>query len=100
MNSIDTQCPVCISGLLCGYNRVHQLAIEIAHGTNNHLLADGLAIAYIYIAAILLGFNLPQDELPNPTSISEAVIRNRCKDILTSFRITIKVKPVIAEVGR
>jgi hypothetical protein len=44
---------------------VQQLAIEIAHRTNNHLITDVLAAAYIYIAAILLGFNLPQIELPN-----------------------------------
>lgn len=101
MNSTEynTQCPVCHPGLLYGYNRVQQLAIEIAHLTNNHLLADGFAIAYIYIATILLGFNLPQD-FPNPTSISEVIIRNRCKEILASYRIRIKVKPVIAEVGR
>jgi transcription initiation factor TFIIB len=79
---------------------VQQLAIEIAHRTNNHLITDVLAAAYIYIAAILLGFNLPQIELPKLAGVTEVMIRNKCKDILTSFRITIKVKPIMAKVGQ
>ena len=84
--------------------RVQGLAIEIAHRSNNHLLADGkspnvLAAAYIYIAAILLGFNLPQIELSSLTGLTEVTIRNRCKDILTSFKFTIKVVKIMAKVG-
>jgi transcription initiation factor TFIIB len=85
--------------------RVQKLAIEIAHHSNNHLLADGkspngLAAAYIYLAATLLGFNLLQIDLSNLAGVTEVTIRNRCKDILTSFRITIKVKPVITRAGK
>jgi len=86
--------------MIYGYNRVQQLAIEIAHRSNNHLLTDVLAAAYVYIAAILLGVDLSRIDLSHLASITEVTIRNRCKDILTSFRITIKVKPVIATVGR
>jgi transcription initiation factor TFIIB len=102
MNSSEyhTQCPVCHSGLIFGYDRIQQLAIEIAHRSNNHLLTDVLAAAYVYIAAILLGFNPTRIELPDLADITEVKIRNRCKDILTSFKITIKVKPVIAKVSR
>ena len=83
--------------------RVEKLAIGIAHQSNNHLLADGkspngLAAAYIYLAATLLGLNLPQIELSNLTGVTEVTIRNRCKDILTSFRITAKVKPAIVKI--
>lgn len=85
--------------------RIQKLAIEIAHHSNNHLLADGkspngLAAAYIYLAATLLGFNLLQIDLSNLAGVTEVTIRNRCKDILTSFRITIKVKPLITRAGR
>ena len=85
--------------------RVQKLAIEIAHHSNNHLLADGkspngLAAAYIYLAATLLGFNLLQIDLSNLAGVTEVTIRNRCKDILTSFRIKIKVKPVIIRASR
>jgi len=85
--------------------KVEKLAIEIAHRSNNHLLSDGkspngLAAAYIYLAATLLEFNLSQNELSRLAGITEVTIRNRCKDILTSFKIAIKVKPVIVKVGR
>jgi transcription initiation factor TFIIB len=79
---------------------MQQLAIEIAHRSNNHLLTDVLAAAYVYIAAILLGVNLSRIDLSHLAGITEIMIRNRCKDILISFRITIKVKPVIATLGR
>jgi transcription initiation factor TFIIB len=32
--------------------------------------------------------------------VTEVTIRNRCKDILTSFKLTIKVKPLIGKTGR
>jgi transcription initiation factor TFIIB len=80
-------------------SRVGRLAIEIAHKSNDHLLVDGkspngLAAAYLYFAAILLGVNLPLSSL---TGITEFKIRKRCKDLLTSFKISIKVKPLIAK---
>jgi transcription initiation factor TFIIB len=84
--------------------KVERLAIEIAHKSNNHLLADGkspngLAAAYIYLAAILLGVNLLQIDLSSLAGVTEVTIRNRCKDILTSFKLTIKVKPLIGKTG-
>ncbi|NAL78642.1 transcription factor IIB [Nitrososphaera sp. AFS] len=80
--------------------RVQRLAIEMAQHSNNSRQLDGkspngLAAAYIYIAAILMGFNLPQLELSNLATTTEVTIRNRCKDILSSFRIVIKVKPLL-----
>ncbi|MDP9290309.1 MAG: hypothetical protein M3P08_19225 [Thermoproteota archaeon] len=78
------------------HSRAWRLATEIAHKSNNHLLVDGksaigLAASYLYFAAILLGVNLP---LSSTAGITEFQIRNRCKDLLTGFRITIKVKPL------
>ena len=68
--------------------------------TYDHLLADGkapngLAAAYIYLAAILLGVNLLQMDVSNLAGVTEVTIRNRCKDVLTNFKITIVVKPVV-----
>lgn len=78
--------------------RVERLAIDIAHKTNNHLLADGkapngLAAAYIYLAAVLLGINLLQIDISNFAGITEVTIRNRCKDIFSNFKLMINVKP-------
>ena len=75
-------------------SRVRRLATELAHKSNRYLLVDGkspngLAAAYLYFAAILLGVNLPLSSL---AGVSEFEIRSRSKD-LTSFKISIKVKP-------
>jgi transcription initiation factor TFIIIB Brf1 subunit/transcription initiation factor TFIIB len=78
--------------------KVERLAIDIANKTSNHFLADGksphgLAAAYIYMAAALLGSSLSQVEISEIAGITEVTIRNRCKDILCNFKITIKLKP-------
>jgi transcription initiation factor TFIIB len=77
-------------------SRVGRFATEIAHKSST-LLVDGkspnaLAAAYLYFAAILLGaVNLPLSSL---AGVTEFQIRSRCKDLLTSFKITIIVKPL------
>jgi transcription initiation factor TFIIB len=78
-------------------SRVGRLATKIAHKSNNHFLVDGkspkeLAAAYLYFTAISLGLNLP---LSNLVGIAEFKIRSRCKDLLTSFKISINVKPMM-----
>lgn len=77
--------------------KVERLAIDIAHKTNDHMLADGkapngLAAAYIYIASILLGVNILQRDVSSLSGVTEVTIRNRCKDILTSFKLTVTVR--------
>jgi transcription initiation factor TFIIB len=79
--------------------KVERLAIDIAHKTNNNLITDGkapngLAAAYIYLSAILLGVNLLQMDISTLAGITEVTIRNRCKDILTNFKLKIRVRPV------
>jgi transcription initiation factor TFIIB len=78
--------------------KVERLAIDIAHKTDDHLLADGkspngLAAAYIYIASMLLGVNILQRDMSSLAGVTEVTIRNRCKDVLTSFKLTVEVKP-------
>ena len=76
---------------------LERLAIEIAHKSNNHILGksrNGLAVAYMYLAAILLGVNLLQIDLPNMAGVTEVTVRSRCNDILTGFKLTIKVQPL------
>jgi transcription initiation factor TFIIB len=72
---------------------------QVAHKreSNNHVLGNGesanaLAAAYLYFAALLLGaVNVPLSSL---SGITDFGIRSRCKYLLTSFKITIKVKPM------
>lgn len=78
--------------------KVERLAIEIAHKTDDHMLADGkapngLAAAYIYIASMLLGVNILQRDVSSLSGVTEVTIRNRCKDILTRFKLTVTVRP-------
>jgi transcription initiation factor TFIIB len=82
--------------------KVERLAIDIAHKTNDHLLADGksphgLAAAYIYLASVLLGVSLLQMEISSFAGITEVTIRNRCKDILSSFKMSVIVRPLNRE---
>jgi transcription initiation factor TFIIB len=80
--------------------KIERLAIEIAKKTDNHLLSDGkspngIAAAYLYLASVLLGINILQMDISRLAGVTEVTIRNRCKDILTCFRITLKVKPIL-----
>ncbi len=47
----------------------------------------GWPSAYIYLVGILLGVNLLQIDLSSLAGVTEVTIRNRCKDILTSFKL-------------
>jgi transcription initiation factor TFIIB len=78
--------------------KIERLALEIAKKTENHLLSDGkspngIAAAYLYLASVLLGINILQMDISKLAGVTEVTIRNRCKDILTCFRITLKIKP-------
>jgi transcription initiation factor TFIIB len=77
--------------------KVERLAIDIAQKTDNHLLADGkapngIAAAYIYIAATLLGINILQRDVSGLSGVTEVTIRNRCKDILACFKIKVTMR--------
>ena len=77
--------------------KLERLAIEIAHKSNNDILAkspNGMAVAYMYLAAIFLGVSLLQIDLPNMAGVTEVTVRNRCNEILTGFKLTIKVQPL------
>jgi len=78
--------------------KIERLALEIAKKTENHLLSDGkspngIAAAYLYLASILLGVNILQMDISKLAGVTEVTIRNRCKDILTSYKITLKMRP-------
>ena len=78
--------------------KIERLALEIAKKTENHLLSDGkspngIAADYLYLASILLGVNILQMDISKLAGVTEVTIRNRCKDILTNYRIIIKIKP-------
>jgi len=84
--------------------KVERLAIDIAHKTDDHMLADGkapngLAAAYIYISSMLLGVNILQRDVSSLSGVTEVTIRNRCKDILIGFKLTVTVRPQLSRPG-
>lgn len=82
--------------------RVERLAAEIAEKTQDHSIADGkapngLAAAYLYIASTLLGQSILQRDVSSISGITEVTIRNRCKEILTVYKMRITLRPSLAK---
>lgn len=78
--------------------RVERLAAEIAEKTDDHSIADGkapngLAAAYLYIASTLLGQSILQRDVSSVAGITEVTIRNRCKEILTAYKMKVTLRP-------
>ena len=82
--------------------RVERLSLEIAEKTKDRNIADGkapngIAAAYLYIASILLGQSILQRDVSSVSGVTEVTIRNRCKEILTSFKLNITLRPSLAK---
>ncbi len=82
--------------------RVERLAAEIAEKTSDHSLADGkapngLAAAYLYIASTLLGQSILQRDVSSVAGITEVTIRNRCKEILTAYKMKVTLRQSIVK---
>jgi len=82
--------------------RVERLSLEIAEKTKDRNLADGkapngIAAAYLYVASILLGQSVLQRDISSVSGVTEVTIRNRCKEILTSFKLKISLRPSLAK---
>ena len=82
--------------------RVERLALEISEKTRNNNLADGkapngIAAAYLYVASILLGQNVIQRDISSVAGVTEVTIRNRCKEILTSYKLQVILRPSLAK---
>jgi transcription initiation factor TFIIB len=82
--------------------RVERLALEIAEKTNDTNVADGkapngIAAAYLYIASIFLGQNVLQRDVSSVAGVTEVTIRNRCKEILTCYKLKLTLRPSFAK---
>jgi len=82
--------------------RVERLSLEIAEKTKDRNLADGkapngIAAAYLYVASILLGQSVLQRDISSVSGVTEVTIRNRCKEILTNFKLKITLRPSLAK---
>jgi len=82
--------------------RVERLSLEIAEKTKDRNLADGkapngIAAAYLYIASILLGQSVLQRDISSVSGVTEDTIRNRCKEILSCFKLKVTLRPTLAK---
>ncbi len=78
--------------------RVERLALEIAAKTQNNNVTggktpNGIAAAYLCVASILLGQSIMQRDVSSVAGVSEVTIRNRCKEILSNYKLRIKLRP-------
>ena len=90
-----------IANLTKAEPRVERLALEIAEKTNVQGITDGktpngIVSAYLYIGSILLGQTVLQRDMSSVSGITEVTIRNRVKEILMSNRITLTLRPILA----
>ena len=79
--------------------RVERLALKLASKTRNHIVMEGkdpsgVAAAYLYIAAVLLGRDVIQQEVAEAASVTDVTVRSRCKEILERYDFTITLKPL------
>ncbi|MBI2006596.1 MAG: transcription factor IIB [Nitrosopumilales archaeon] len=82
--------------------RVERLALEISQKTKNNNLVDGkapngIAAAYLYVASILLGQSVLQRDVSSVAGVTEVTIRNRCKEILASYKLKVTLRPLLAK---
>ena len=82
--------------------RVERLALEIADKTKDQDMANGkapngIASAYLYVASNLTGQNILQRDVSSISGVTEVTIRNRVKEILTTNKITLTLRPILAK---
>jgi len=81
--------------------RVERLALEIAKKTKDRYLSDGkapngIAAAYLYVASVLLGQSVLQRDASTVSGVTEVTIRNRCKEILSNYKLSVTLRPSFA----
>ena len=77
--------------------RIQKLALEIARQTEDNILLSGkdpvgIASAYLYISACLCGYHMYLTDIANFSQVTEITIRTRCKEILSSFNLEVRVR--------
>jgi transcription initiation factor TFIIB len=77
--------------------RIQKLALEIARQTEDNILLSGkdpvgIASAYLYISASLCGYHMYLADIANFSQVTEITIRTRCKEILSSFNLEVRVR--------
>jgi transcription initiation factor TFIIB len=75
--------------------KIEILALQLCRQTQNGISDGrgpvGLAATYVHMSAVMLGQHLPQKEIAEIADVTEVTIRNRCRELLESFRIQQKL---------
>jgi Transcription initiation factor TFIIIB, Brf1 subunit/Transcription initiation factor TFIIB len=58
---------------------------------------NGIASAYLYVSSVLLGQNVLQRDVSTVSGITEVTIRNRVKEILSTHKMTLTLRPILAK---
>ncbi|MFQ6010816.1 MAG: transcription initiation factor IIB family protein [Nitrososphaerales archaeon] len=79
--------------------KVERLALNLSSNTQDTEIHSGkapagLAAAYVYMAASMLGDHIPQREIAELAEVTEVTVRNRCREILDNFRLRQTLKPL------
>jgi len=77
--------------------RVQKLAAEVARQTDDAALLSGkdpvgIAAAYLYMSACMCGYNIYLADIASFSRVTEITIRARCKEILSSYDLEIRIK--------
>lgn len=72
--------------------KVEHLALLLSRKTTDSRISSGkapagLAAAYVYLSAVMLGARIPQREIAEYAEVTEVTVRNRCREILENFTI-------------
>jgi transcription initiation factor TFIIB len=77
--------------------KTERLALTISRGTSDPISGGkapaGFAAACVYISSVMNGKHLPQSEIAEFAGVSEVTIRNRYKEILGDFIISLRFEP-------
>jgi len=78
--------------------RILKLALDIAKSTkdDNAIMGKsthGIAAAYLYVASVLTHNHALRRDILYTSGHAEITIRNRCKNILANYHITIRLSP-------
>tara|TARA_Y100000590_G_scaffold280437_1_gene315059 strand:- start:9171 stop:10133 length:963 start_codon:yes stop_codon:yes gene_type:complete len=81
--------------------KVERLALEIAEKTQDQSIINGkapngIASAYLYVSSILIGQNILQRDVSSVSGVTEVTIRNRVKEILTTHKMILTLRPILA----
>jgi transcription initiation factor TFIIB len=77
--------------------KIERLALNLSRSISGSISSGkvpaGLAAAYVYLSSVMVGKRIPQKDAAELAEVTEATIRNRCRDILGNYIIIQRFEP-------